>query len=84
MKADMICLFWKGIDYMEIKKEDMTVSDTNNNLIETKDGITCGCGNPSLTMTCHIDGVDFYGYQYNCKCGNSITVNYKRKKGECW
>ena len=69
---------------MIIEKGDMTVSDTNNNLIETKDGITCGCGNPSLTMTCHIDGVDFYGYQYNCKCGNSITVNYKRKKGECW
>ena len=64
---------------MTIEKCDMTVSDTNNNLIETKDGITCGCGNPSLKMTCHIDGVDFYSYQYNCQCGNSITVNYKRK-----
>ena len=63
---------------MIIKKGDMTVSDTNDNLIEAKDGITCGCGNPSLTMTCHIDGVDFYSYQYNCQCGNSITVNYKR------
>ena len=63
---------------MTIEKEDMTVSDTKDNLIETKDGITCGCGNPSLTMTCHIDGVDFYSYQYNCQCGNSITVNYKR------
>ena len=62
----------------------MTVSDTKDNLIETKDGITCGCGNPKLKMTCHIDGVDFYSYQYNCKCGNSIAVNYKRKKGECW
>ena len=58
----------------------MTVSDTKDNLIETKDGITCGCGNPSLTMTCHIDGVDFYSYQYQCQCGNSITVNYKRKE----
>ena len=47
-----------------IEKEDMTVSDTKDNLIEAKDGITCGCGNPSLTMTCHIDGVDFYSYQY--------------------
>ena len=63
-----------------IEKEDMTVSDTNNNPIETKDGITCGCGNPSLKMTCHIDGVDFYGYQYNCQCGNSISVNCKRKE----
>lgn len=84
MQADMICRFWKGIDYMEIKKGDMTVSDINDNLIETKDGITCGCSNPSLSMTCHIDGVDFYSYQYSCQCGNSITVNYKRKKGECW
>ena len=65
---------------MTIEKEDITVSDTNNNLIETEDGITCGCGNPKLTMTCHIDGVDFYGYQYNCKCGNSIAVNCKRKE----
>ena len=68
---------------MTIEKEDMTVSDTNNNLIETEDGITCGCRNPKLTMTCHIDGVDFYSYQYNCQCGNCITAKYKRKKGEC-
>ena len=64
---------------MTIEKGDMTVSDTNNNLIETKDGITCGCGNPSYTMTSHIDGIVYYAYQYQCQCGNSITVNYKRK-----
>lgn len=69
---------------MTIEKGDMTVSDTKDNLIETKDGITCGCENPSLKMTSHIDGIDFYSYQYNCQCGNSITVDYKRKKGECW
>ena len=65
---------------MIIKKEDMKVSDTNDNLIETEDGITCGCGNPKLTMSCHIDVVDFYSYQYNCQCGNSISVSYKRKE----
>ena len=65
---------------MIIEKGNMKVSDTKDNLIETKDGITCGCGNPSLTMACHIDGVDFYSYQYNCKCGNSIAVNCKRKE----
>ena len=63
---------------MTIEKGDMTVSDTKDNLIETKDGITCGCGNPKLTMTCHIDGVDFYSYQYQCQCGNCIKVRYKR------
>ena len=63
---------------MTIEKEDMKVSDTNDNLIETKDGITCGCGNPKLKMSCHIDVVDFYSYQYQCQCGNCITVNYKR------
>ena len=67
---------------LTIEKGDMKVSDINNNLIETKDGITCGCGNPSLTMTCHIDGVDFYSYQYQCKCGNSIAVKRIRMKGE--
>ena len=69
---------------MTIEKGDMTVSDTKDNLIETKDGITCGCENPNLKMTSHIDGVDFYSYQYNCQCGNIINVKYKRKKGECW
>ena len=69
----------RKVSVLTIEKGDMTVSDTKDNLIETKDGITCGCENPSLTMTCHIDGVDFYSYQYNCQCGNSITVNYKRK-----
>ena len=69
---------------MTIEKGDMKVSDTKDNLIETKDGITCDCGNPSLAMTCHIDGVDFYSYQYQCQCRNSITAKYKRKKGECW
>ena len=65
---------------LTIEKEDMKVSDTNNNLIETKDGITCGCGNPRLTMSCHIDLIDFYAYQYNCQCGNCISVSYKRKE----
>ena len=69
---------------MTIEKGDMKVSDINNNLIETKDGITCGCGNPRLKMTYHIDVVDFYSYQYQCQCGNCITAKYKRKKGECW
>lgn len=56
----------------------MTVSDTKDNLIETKDGIICGCENPSLTMICHIDGVNFYGYQYICQCGNSIKERRKK------
>ena len=69
---------------MTIEKCDMIVSDTKDNLIETKDGITCGCENPSLKMTCHIEGVYFYSYQFKCQCGNCIEVNYKRKKVECW
>jgi len=63
---------------MKIVKERMTVEDTMNRLIETKDGITCGCGNPSLKMVCHIDGTDFYSYSYSCDCGNSIVMNCKR------
>lgn len=65
---------------MEIKKDRMTIKDTKDNLIETKDGITCGCGNPSLRMVCHVDGKDFYGYQYRCACGNSISMECKRDK----
>lgn len=63
---------------MEIKKDRMTVTDTYNNLIETENGITCGCGNPSLKMVCHIDGTNFYSYQYRCACGNSILMECER------
>jgi len=56
----------------------MTVCDTMDKLIETEDGVTCGCGNPSLKLVCHMDGTDIYGYQYRCDCGNSISVACKR------
>ena len=65
---------------MKIVKGRMIVCDTEDNLIETEQGITCGCGNPSLKMVCHIDGKDFYGYQYSCSCGNSISMECKRYK----
>lgn len=65
---------------MKIQKDSMTVSDTMDKLIETKEGITCGCENPSLKIVCHIDGSDFYGYQYVCTCGNSISVKHKRNE----
>ena len=67
-----------------IEKDNMTVEDTKDNLIETEEGITCGCGNPNLQMTCHIDGVDYYSYQYKCKCGNTITALMKRDKEDVW
>ena len=63
---------------MKIEKENMTIEDSKDNLKEMEKGITCGCGNPSLKIVCHIDGREFYGYQYNCQCGNSINVTYKR------
>lgn len=63
---------------MEIKKGRMTVIDTKDNLIETEEGITCGCEKPSLRMVSHMDGKDFYNYQYQCSCGNSIYMECKR------
>lgn len=67
---------------MKIEKENMTVEDSRDNLIETEKGITCGCGNPNLRMVCHIDGREWYGYQYNCKCGNAINVTHKRSEDD--
>ena len=67
---------------MRIEKENMTIEDTNDNLKEMEKGITCGCENPSLRMVCHIDGKDFFGYQYKCSCGNLIAVNHKRSKDD--
>lgn len=63
---------------MKIEKGNMIIEDTMDRLIETKDGITCGCGKPSLKMVFHIDGTNFYSYQYSCDCGNSISMECKR------
>ena len=65
---------------MKIEKGNMIIEDTMDRLVETKDGITCGCGNPNLKMVFHMDGKDFYGYQYSCDCGNSIVMNCKRSE----
>lgn len=57
------------------------IEDTKDNLIKTEnEEVTCGCGNPSLKIMSHIDGIDFYAYNYVCQCGNSISITEKRKE----
>ena len=63
---------------MRIEKGRMVVEDTMDKLVEKEEGITCGCENPQITMTMHIDGTDFYEYHYVCDCGNQIVVTRKR------
>lgn len=63
---------------MIIEKERMTVEDTMDNLIETEDGIRCGCKNPMLKMTMHIDFNDSYQNNFVCECGNQIVVVVER------
>lgn len=68
---------------MRIERENGTViEDVMDKLVETEEGVTCGCDNPNLTMTCHMDGRDFYTYNYSCACGNSIALTRKRSKEE--
>lgn len=69
---------------MKIEKENMTVEDTMDRLVEKEEGIICGCEKPSLKIICHIDGTDFYSYLYRCDCGNSISMNCKRENGVFW
>lgn len=69
---------------MKIEKENMTVEDTMDRLVEKEGGITCGCEKPSLKMVYHIDGTDFYSYSYRCDCGNSISVSRKRENEVFW
>ena len=65
---------------MTIQKDGMTVTDKKDSLVETENGITCGCGNPKLSMTMHIDGTDFYTWEYICSCGNYISVCRERRE----
>lgn len=63
---------------MIIEKERMTVEDTMDKLVETEQGITCGCENPQLKMTMHMDFTDSYQNNFVCDCGNQIVVVVER------
>lgn len=63
---------------MKIEKGRMTVEDAMDNLIETEEGVTCGCGNPNLRMQYHFDGSKTCSYGYVCDCGNAIKMICER------
>lgn len=63
---------------MRIEKGRMVVEDTMDKLVETEDGILCGCKNPMLKMTMHMDLVNSYQTNYVCNCGNQIVVVVER------
>lgn len=64
---------------MRIEKENFFVEDTNDNLVEEDGKITCGCGNPYLTLKTHIDFTDKAVTIYVCKCGNEISTTEIRE-----
>lgn len=63
---------------MEIKKGRSIYNDTMNKIHKTDKGIEC-CGG-LMKCVCHIDGAKFYINQYECECGNHISVETKRTK----
>lgn len=65
---------------MKITIDRTTYEDTQDKIHNTEKGIEC-CGG-TIRMVSHIDGRDFYGYTYNCDCGNVITSKTKRAKGD--
>ena len=65
---------------MRIEKGRMIVGDTMDKLVEVENGITCGCENPNLKMTMHMDFTDSYQNNYVCNCGNQIAVVVERDK----
>lgn len=66
----------------EIKEGKSVISDSMDKLHRTKDGITC-CGG-LMKMIMHIDGKDFYEFQYQCECGNLISVCTEREEEDIW
>ena len=63
---------------MKVEKVRMIVEDTMDKLVELEQGITCGCDNPRLKMTMHLDWKDCYQSNYICECGNQICVVVER------
>lgn len=65
---------------MTIEKNGIKVTDTKDRLLETSEGIICGCSNSDLRMNMHVDGVDYCSSIYCCRnCGNNIEVIIYRK-----
>lgn len=57
----------------------------------TENGVFCEkCGNDlakegSAKFIAHLDGTDFYSYQFECaKCGAPIVQTYERNKSDRW
>ena len=69
---------------MRIEQEGMIVEDTMDRLVETEEEITCGCGDPELTITMYLDGLDYYQYNYSCQCGNQIVMMAKIEEESTW
>lgn len=63
---------------MEIKKDNMIVTDAMDRLIDKDGKIQCGCKNPKYKGISFIDGTDFYSNTYQCICRNTINVYGKR------
>lgn len=62
---------------MQIQIDRTTYEDTQDKIHKTERGIEC-CGK-NISMVAHVDGVDFYGYEYNCECGNVIKAVTERR-----
>lgn len=61
----------------KIKENRTTYTDTMDKIHKDENGrITC-CGR-NIMMVSHIDGIDFYDYNYQCECGNCINAHTKR------
>lgn len=66
---------------MTIQKENIIITDTNDNIINEDGKIECGCGKSLFRQTGHMDGAEWYTDLYVCKsCGNQISVCRKRDK----
>lgn len=60
---------------------------TETGIKRTDEGVFCeACGNDltvdgSHKFTAHLDGRDFYSYQFQCtKCGSAFSQTFERKR----
>lgn len=69
---------------MTVKFDKTTLTDTCDNIVKDEKGnYMCGCGNSKLQMTMHIDGADFYFYNYKCvSCGNVFEAKTERDEDD--
>ena len=61
-------------------RRGVVANDEKDNIIKTKNGITCGCSYPDIELREHCNKEHCVTDIYSCRsCGNTIRIAFKKE-----